>query len=76
MYICSFQLRHQQQHVINILESLKINFEKIDITDPANETEKTFMRENSVALHEGKVPLPPQVFNDETYCGVSHVQSW
>lgn len=53
-----------------MLKGKHIEFEEIDITDKTKEKEKIFMRENCDA--KGKaVPLPPQIFNDTEYCGVS-----
>ena len=64
------QLRKQQQQVIDTLESMKIPFEKVDISDPCREEDRKFMRANSKGRKEGAVPLPPQIFNQEDYCGV------
>ena len=66
-----FQIKKKQRELLQTLESLKIEFETIDISDPTKEEEKKFMRANSQPAQEGKVPLPPQVFKDEDYCGVS-----
>lgn len=72
----NFQIKKKQRELLQTLESLKIEFETIDISDPTKEEEKKFMRANSQPAQEGKVPLPPQVFKDEDYCGVStHVPS-
>lgn len=64
-----FQIRKQQQRVLFILSSLKIEFEVIDITEMGKENEREFMR-TQCKLHNKENPLPPQIFNDETYCGV------
>lgn len=63
-------MRKQQQHVQSTLESFKIDFENIDISCPNNEEDKKFMRANSKTRDESTVPLPPQIFNEEEYCGV------
>lgn len=65
-----FQVKKRQQRVMMILESKNVKYEVIDITEPGREAEKEFMQMNSMA-RESKYPLPPQVFNDEDYCGVS-----
>lgn len=57
------------------LEAKQIEFEKIDISDTSNEDEKKFMRANSKPKEGQKNPLPPQVFNDEEYCGVSYLEN-
>lgn len=58
-----------------ILDSKHIPYTPIDITEPGQESEKEFMQKNSD--HNGSTisdpnprhPLPPQIFNDEDYCG-------
>mmetsp|Transcript_9586 Transcript_9586/g.18073 ORF Transcript_9586/g.18073 Transcript_9586/m.18073 type:complete len:119 (-) Transcript_9586:141-497(-) len=65
----STDIKKKQRELLQTLESLKIEFETIDISDPTKEEEKKFMRANSQPAQEGKVPLPPQVFKDEDYCG-------
>ncbi|VDI30838.1 Hypothetical predicted protein [Mytilus galloprovincialis] len=63
------KMRKQQQHVQSTLESFKIDFENIDISCPNNEEDKKFMRANSKTPEGSTVPLPPQIFNEEEYCG-------
>lgn len=53
-----------------ILESKNIEYEAIDIAEPGKEAEKEFMQQNSKAK-DSKYALPPQIFNEEEYCGVS-----
>lgn len=58
-----------------ILESKQIQHELIDIAEPGKEPEKEFMQKNSTSLGatssdaNPRNPLPPQFFNDESYCG-------
>lgn len=56
-----------------ILDSKSINYTVIDITEPGKESDKEFMQQNSkTAESESTVktnPLPPQIFNEEDYCG-------
>lgn len=54
-----------------ILESKNIPCEIIDITEPGKESDKEFMQQNSKPRGDQKHPLPPQIFNDDEYCGVS-----
>lgn len=48
----------------------------IDIAEPENEEQKDFMQNNSTSAGgtisdpTPRHPLPPQLFNDDTYCGV------
>lgn len=51
-----------------ILDSKSIEYVTVDITEPGNETEKEFMQQNGKA-RSSKYPLPPQLFNEEEYCG-------
>ena len=53
------------------LESKKIDHEQIDIGDPNHEKDRQFMRENVDVADKTKTVLPPQIFNDEEYVGVS-----
>lgn len=61
-----------------ILDSKNIKYEIIDITEPGRESDKDFMQNNSksngatVSDPNPRSPLPPQVFNDDEYCGVSN----
>lgn len=51
-----------------ILDSKTVEYEIIDITEPGKELEKEFMQTNSIA-RDSKYPLPPQIFNEDEYCG-------
>lgn len=53
-----------------ILDSKNVEYEIIDITEPGKELEKEFMQTNSNA-RTNKYPLPPQIFNEDDYCGVT-----
>ena len=64
------QLKKSQIHIEDVLTAKGIHFEKIDISAPQQEDQKTFMRENAQAPG-GKTPLPPQIFLEDEYCGVS-----
>lgn len=64
------QVKKRQQRVTMILESKNVAYSVIDITEPGKESDKEFMQQNS-KTRESKHPLPPQIFNEETYCGVS-----
>lgn len=58
-----------------ILDSKNISYEVIDITEPGREADKEFMQNNStsngatVSDPEPRHALPPQIFNEEEYCG-------
>ena len=58
------QIKKHQQKIEMILDSKKIEYEKLDVA--ADETLKTRMRE----LSGNPTAIPPQLFNDDQYCGV------
>ncbi|XP_013784474.1 SH3 domain-binding glutamic acid-rich protein homolog isoform X2 [Limulus polyphemus] len=64
----SKEVKKHQQRVFMILDSLKLSYETIDITEPGKEDQRTYMRENCKKGAGGGV-LPPQFFNDEDYLG-------
>ena len=64
-------MKKQQQHIVDILVAKKIALETIDISDPSQEEAKQFMRANSKAKEGQNVALPPQIFSDGEYLGVS-----
>lgn len=71
------QVKKRQQRVLMILDSRNIKYEVVDIAEPTNEEQKDFMQNNSTSVGatvsdpNPRHPLPPQVFNDDTYCGVN-----
>lgn len=71
------QVKKRQQRVLMILDSRNVKYEVLDIAEPGNEDHKDFMQNNSKSLGatvsdtNPRHPLPPQIFNDELYCGVS-----
>jgi glutaredoxin len=66
-------VKKRQQRVVMILESKGISYEAVDITEPGKEEDKEYMQKNSKIRDEGdRHPLPPQIFNDAEYCGVSY----
>lgn len=77
----TFQVKKRQQRVLMILDSKNIKYDVIDITEPGKESDKEFMQNNSkanggtVSDPNPRSPLPPQIFNDEEYCGVSSIIS-
>jgi SH3 domain-binding glutamic acid-rich protein len=54
-----------------ILDSKSISYDLVDITEPGKEDEKAYMQNNSKTKDGSKNALPPQIFNDDVYCGVS-----
>lgn len=65
------QIRKKQQEVVGFLEANKIDFKELDIA--GDEDNRKWMRENvpGEKKPQNGIPLPPQIFNEEHYCGVS-----
>lgn len=71
--LLSSQMKKRQMKAQLIMESKGVNFQVIDICDPNNEDERTFMRKNAVGRNNARNAVPPQFFNDDhedSYCGV------
>ncbi|XP_013779175.1 SH3 domain-binding glutamic acid-rich protein homolog [Limulus polyphemus] len=64
----SKEVKKHQQRVLMILDSLKVCYETVDITEPGKEDQRSYMQENC-KKSSGRSVLPPQFFNDEDYCG-------
>ncbi|XP_022199135.1 SH3 domain-binding glutamic acid-rich protein homolog [Nilaparvata lugens] len=62
------EVKKRQQRVLMILDSKNIGYTTLDITEPGKESDKEYMQQNSKAK-DSKYPLPPQIFNDDDYCG-------
>lgn len=69
------QVKKRQQRVTMILDSKSITYDLVDITEPGKEDEKAYMQTNSKTKDGSKNALPPQIFNDDVYCGVSLMMS-
>lgn len=69
------EVKKRQQRVLMILDSKNIKYETIDITEPGAEADKEFMQTkatfkgSTVDDPDPRTPLPPQMFNDDQYCG-------
>ncbi|XP_047247309.1 SH3 domain-binding glutamic acid-rich protein isoform X11 [Girardinichthys multiradiatus] len=65
----STAIKKKQQDVVAFLEALKVDYTELDIA--CNEQNRMWMRQN--VPEEKKppngIPLPPQIFNEESYCG-------
>lgn len=57
--------------MVGFLEANKIDFKELDIA--GDEENRRWMRENvpGEKKPQNGIPLPPQIFNEEQYCGVS-----
>uniref|UniRef100_A0A9J7X2A5 SH3 domain binding glutamate-rich protein n=1 Tax=Cyprinus carpio carpio TaxID=630221 RepID=A0A9J7X2A5_CYPCA len=65
----STAIKKKQQDVVGFLEALKIDYAQLDIA--SNEDNRMWMRENVPGEKKptSGIPLPPQIFNEEMYCG-------
>lgn len=65
----STAIKKKQQDVVGFLEALKIEYTPLDIA--CNEENRMWMRENVPGERKptNGIPLPPQIFNEESYCG-------
>ncbi|XP_030256285.1 SH3 domain-binding glutamic acid-rich protein isoform X12 [Sparus aurata] len=62
-------IKKKQQDVVGFLEALKVDYTPLDIA--CNEENRMWMRQNvpSEKKPTNGIPLPPQIFNEESYCG-------
>ncbi|XP_051477144.1 SH3 domain-binding glutamic acid-rich protein [Apus apus] len=65
----STAIKKKQQEVVGFLEANKIDFQQMDIA--GDEDNRKWMRENvpGEKKPQNGIPLPPQIFNEEQYCG-------
>ncbi|XP_077335990.1 SH3 domain-binding glutamic acid-rich protein isoform X2 [Lithobates pipiens] len=65
----STAIKKKQQEVVGFLEANRIDFEQRDIA--CNDDNRKWMRDNvpGEKKPENGIPLPPQIFNEEQYCG-------
>uniref|UniRef100_A0AAY5K9E5 SH3 domain-binding glutamic acid-rich protein n=1 Tax=Esox lucius TaxID=8010 RepID=A0AAY5K9E5_ESOLU len=65
----STAIKKKQQDVLGFLEALKVEYAPLDIA--CNVDNRTWMRENVPVEKKptNGIPLPPQIFNEESYCG-------
>ena len=74
--IIALQMHYQQQHIRQILECKQIDFEEVDISDPHHKEDKTFMQSALRLQDEELATLPPQIFKQQQYCGVSQMMEF
>nr|XP_057936038.1 SH3 domain-binding glutamic acid-rich protein isoform X7 [Doryrhamphus excisus] len=65
----STAIKKKQQDVVAFLEALKVDYAPLDIA--CNEENRMWMRQNvpEEKKPSNGIPLPPQIFNEESYCG-------
>ncbi|XP_054871841.1 SH3 domain-binding glutamic acid-rich-like protein 2 isoform X4 [Amphiprion ocellaris] len=69
--ITDIQVKKQQQAVVGFLEANRIMFQEVDIT--IQEDQRLWMYRNIPRDKQPETgnPLPPQIFNQDQYCGDS-----
>ncbi|XP_039603696.1 SH3 domain-binding glutamic acid-rich-like protein 2 isoform X1 [Polypterus senegalus] len=65
----SLAIKKRQQDVVRFLEANKISFEEIDITMLEDQRMWMYKHIPKECLPTQGNPLPPQIFNDDQYCG-------
>jgi glutaredoxin len=65
----SKEVKKRQQRAQMLLDSLRVKYETIDITEPGHEEEKELMKNVCKKRNNNTIALPPQFFNDDQYCG-------
>ncbi|KAF6721649.1 SH3 domain-binding glutamic acid-rich protein [Oryzias melastigma] len=65
----STAIKKKQQDVVSFLDALKVDYTELDIA--CNEQNRMWMRQNvpEEKKPSNGIPLPPQIFNEESYCG-------
>lgn len=64
------QVKKQQQAVVGFLEANRISFQQVDITMLEEQRLWMYRHIPRDKLPEKGNPLPPQIFNEDRYCGV------
>ncbi|XP_019763484.1 SH3 domain-binding glutamic acid-rich protein homolog isoform X2 [Dendroctonus ponderosae] len=68
-------VKKRQQRVTLILDSKSVTYDLLDIAEPNMEEAKEYMQTHSklmgctISDPNPRHPLPPQIFNDDEYCG-------
>lgn len=65
----SKEVKKKQQRALMILQSIKVPFKSIDITEPGQEEARDFMREHCKKNDAGVCTPPPHFFSGNDYCG-------
>uniref|UniRef100_A0A3B5AEK9 SH3 domain binding glutamate-rich protein like 2 n=1 Tax=Stegastes partitus TaxID=144197 RepID=A0A3B5AEK9_9TELE len=71
----SVAVKKQQQAVVGFLEANRISFQEVDIT--MQEDQRLWMYRNIPRNKQPEKgnPLPPQIFNQDQYCGCTGEES-
>jgi len=64
-------MKGQQDHIRWIFDSKHIEYREIDVASPQCADDKKFMQEILRKANPDVLAIPPQLFQDEAYRGVS-----
>ncbi|KAG8444849.1 hypothetical protein GDO86_009851 [Hymenochirus boettgeri] len=65
----SVTIKKRQQEIMQFLEANKIEFEEVDITMLEDRRQWMYKNIPKDRLPAQGNPLPPQIFNEDIYCG-------
>ncbi|GAB6032847.1 hypothetical protein CHUAL_012049 [Chamberlinius hualienensis] len=65
----SKEVKKRQQRALLILDSAKVDYDPIDITEPGREDEREQVQPKWKTRNGNLNPLPPQFFNNDDYLG-------
>ncbi|CAN8018652.1 unnamed protein product [Ixodes persulcatus] len=65
----SKEVKKKQQRALMILQSIKVPFKSVDITEPGQEEARDFMREHCKKTDAGGCTPPPHFFSGNDYLG-------
>jgi len=65
------QMKGKQDHIRRIFDTKQIDYKEIDIAAPQFADDKKFMQEIVRKTNPDVLAIPPQLFQDEAYRGVS-----
>ena len=72
-FLACVKVKKRQLRARFLLDSYKIKYEMVDISDPSpdNAEQRDKMLQVAKRRNESNPPFPPQFFNEDDYCGVS-----
>ncbi|XP_043242398.1 SH3 domain-binding glutamic acid-rich-like protein 2 isoform X2 [Amphibalanus amphitrite] len=68
-YSGNFDVKKHQQRVETVLQSVGVRHQLVDVCAPEHLEQRLFMQETARPLPGERHPLPPQIYNEQHYCG-------
>mmetsp|Transcript_23032 Transcript_23032/g.60169 ORF Transcript_23032/g.60169 Transcript_23032/m.60169 type:complete len:99 (-) Transcript_23032:1296-1592(-) len=65
----SQEMRKHQEKIFMIIDSKKVEYEKVDIASIDGAKDKMRALMGAAGVEGAERALPPQIFNEEAYCG-------